>query len=64
MYFLFFALYKHVTTSAKERIEYPRNFLNSGFDYKILPSEIFRAIGSEALLICETKLNNSPLGKS
>jgi|GEM_PF-3845842 len=51
MYFLFFALYKQVTTSAKERIEYPKNFLNSNLDCKILPSEILSAMESEALLI-------------
>lgn len=34
IYFLFLDLYKQVTTSAQERIEYPKNFLNSGMTVK------------------------------
>jgi len=56
MHFIRLDLWRHVTTSAKERIEYPINFLNSGFDRPIDPSEIFKAIESPSLLICEDKL--------
>ena len=59
MYFLSFNLYKHVTTSASERIEYPRNFLNSALLWPVEPSAIFNATLSEALLICEVRLNFS-----
>ncbi|SIQ04447.1 hypothetical protein SAMN05880573_10290 [Chryseobacterium sp. RU33C] len=62
IYSLFLALYKQVTVSAKDRIEYPKNFLNSNFDCKIHHSEIFSAIESQARLICEVKLNISSFG--
>ena len=55
---------KQVTTSAKERMEYPINFFCSGLDCPMDPSEIFKAIESDALHICEDKLNFSFAGKS
>ena len=56
MQFLFLTLCKQVTTSANERIEYPRNRLNSGPDCTMDPSDMFNAIESAALLIWEDKL--------
>ena len=47
IYFLFFALYKHVTTSARDRIEKPKNLLNSGVDCKIEPSLQWAAPGTK-----------------
>jgi hypothetical protein len=61
--FRILSVYKdQLTTSARERIAKPINFLNSGLDWPIDPSEMFNAIESTALLICEVRLYISSWG--
>lgn len=53
---LFIVMYIQLTTSIPERIEYPKNLLNSGFDWPVEPSAIFSETESAARLICEVKI--------
>jgi len=47
----------------KNVLNIPIIFFCSGFDWPMEPSEIFKAIESQALQICEAKLNFSLSGK-
>lgn len=54
---------KQETTSIADHNAIPRNLLNSGFDWPVLPSAMFKTTESAALFICEHKLYNYSFGK-